>query len=426
MSRNICKKQWSRPLGPLRERITKATSDLPLSVKSKVEGSTIHYWDVKEVIGLLEEEAKKDPDSGRLKNLFGRYNSDVLYEWDAIRKEYEKDNLFLAEAARLITQDVVYEVPAMKKLIQSSDKQASDVLRKISDSRKSSQNYRNEYNSQCERLGVKGVNLRKEVQQSTNQLKPLLREVENATLSPVFTDAIKFYEAFSAFTLKLAFGEDVVVEPKIVTLKEVRSSAEARPADDPTDEEVVEEGKDADDADGTDGIDIDWGISVDDAGASSEPIEIDWGMAIEEVGAGEQTQENEGDDGLVEVVAGGIDWGIETGDGDDFVQVTASDFDLETDSEPVAAFSTLEDPSTRRAFLSDLLELDAFLAHRLGEVSAEEGSSVLSSTLKEAPAIVLDQSIDRLTSYVDEVRRVLELFKGQNLQQLLMIKTSQK
>lgn len=51
------------------------------------------------------------------KNVFGRYGSQRMRDWLEIMKVYEKDNLYLAEAAHLLISNVKYEIPNMKKRI---------------------------------------------------------------------------------------------------------------------------------------------------------------------------------------------------------------------------------------------------------------------------------------------------------------------
>jgi len=52
------------------------------------------------------------------KNLFGRYGSQRMKDWQEILRLYEKDNVYLAEAAQMLMRNVNYEVPSIKKQIQ--------------------------------------------------------------------------------------------------------------------------------------------------------------------------------------------------------------------------------------------------------------------------------------------------------------------
>lgn len=51
------------------------------------------------------------------KNLFGRYGSQRMRDWQEIVKLYERDNIYLAEAAQMLQRNVSYEIPSIKKQI---------------------------------------------------------------------------------------------------------------------------------------------------------------------------------------------------------------------------------------------------------------------------------------------------------------------
>lgn len=50
--------------------------------------------------------------------MFGRYGSQRMKDWQEIVRSYEKDNVYLAEAAQMLIRNVNYEVPGFKKQIQ--------------------------------------------------------------------------------------------------------------------------------------------------------------------------------------------------------------------------------------------------------------------------------------------------------------------
>ena len=52
------------------------------------------------------------------KNLFGRYGSQRMKDWQEILRLYEKENVYLAEVAQMLMRNVNYEVPSIKKQIQ--------------------------------------------------------------------------------------------------------------------------------------------------------------------------------------------------------------------------------------------------------------------------------------------------------------------
>ncbi len=51
------------------------------------------------------------------RSLFGRYGSQRMKDWQEVVRLYEKDNVYLAEAAQILMRNVAYEIPGIKKSI---------------------------------------------------------------------------------------------------------------------------------------------------------------------------------------------------------------------------------------------------------------------------------------------------------------------
>lgn len=51
------------------------------------------------------------------KNIFGRYSSQRMKDWQEIIALYEKDNTYLVELSSLLVRNVNYEIPSLKKQI---------------------------------------------------------------------------------------------------------------------------------------------------------------------------------------------------------------------------------------------------------------------------------------------------------------------
>ena len=95
------------------------------AVKCLLQKEYLNYYDCLNILKSLELD-----EGPTAKNMFGQYNSTMLRNWYTVIKAYEKDNLYFGEAARYLTQWVAYECPAMKKVIMSSEKQVSDLVKR--------------------------------------------------------------------------------------------------------------------------------------------------------------------------------------------------------------------------------------------------------------------------------------------------------
>lgn len=78
-------------------------------------GSYINYFHCMKIIEILKE-TEKDT-----KNLFGRYGSQRMKDWQEVVKNYEKENLYLAEAAQMLVRNINYEIPSLKKQIAKEE-----------------------------------------------------------------------------------------------------------------------------------------------------------------------------------------------------------------------------------------------------------------------------------------------------------------
>ena len=53
-----------------------------------------------------------------------------MKDWQEIVKLYEKDNLYLAEAAQMLIRNINYEVPGFKKQIQKLEQMQNVIVTK--------------------------------------------------------------------------------------------------------------------------------------------------------------------------------------------------------------------------------------------------------------------------------------------------------
>ena len=51
------------------------------------------------------------------KSVFGTYGSQRMKDWKEIIKLYEKENVYIGEAAQILVRNLTYEIPGIKKQI---------------------------------------------------------------------------------------------------------------------------------------------------------------------------------------------------------------------------------------------------------------------------------------------------------------------
>lgn len=74
--------------------------------------SAIHYFNCLKIVEILKE-TEKDT-----KNFLGMYSSQRMKDWNSVLTHYQKNNVYLAEAASLLQRNVSYEIPALRKQIK--------------------------------------------------------------------------------------------------------------------------------------------------------------------------------------------------------------------------------------------------------------------------------------------------------------------
>jgi len=83
----------------------------------------INYFYCIKIVEILKE---TEADT---KNLFGRYGSQRMKDWQEILRLYEKDNVYLAEAAQMLMRNVNYEIPNIKKQMQKLEQLLTASIR---------------------------------------------------------------------------------------------------------------------------------------------------------------------------------------------------------------------------------------------------------------------------------------------------------
>ena len=222
--RKKIKKEWNVNYKVLKGKLDKAQKDLLGSIQQQVtkedcskivqilqrheeQEEGLVYNQVKQIFDLLLKVENTD------KSLLGYYNSAKLKEWNTLVKSYESDNLHLAEASQILNSNIKFIIPSMKDEINKTRKYIDDCERRKNECLRSAKEFRNKYAAECVKYGVKGNDVRSEldeIRNSKKQLNEMLDAlVKNLITSPKHNQnldsAVQLYEAFINFILALFF-----------------------------------------------------------------------------------------------------------------------------------------------------------------------------------------------------------------------------
>lgn len=407
VDRRHCTLKWQSAVMTIREKINAAIQDMPENeeIKQLLSGSYIHHFHCLQIIEVLKGT------EASTKNIFGRYSSQRMKDWQEIVSMYEKDNVYLAEMASILVRNVSYEGPALRKQVSKAQQLQQELSRRELECQSGSADMRERYYAACKQYGIKGENVARELQAQVKDLPVVLEETGKK--AACLKDAIEFYTAFTKFVSDwseevlplLRFvqkkGNTTVYERKTGNVPKVveRPVMEEAPPDVVT-EETIDWG-DLGSGAGTGSEEVNFGISVEDG--------VDWGIGLES--------------GTEETSGGGINWGDS-----ESAPLEIEVVDVGTDCpDGVArgedALSLLENSQTRSQFINELKELEMFLCQRLSEMR-EEGDLVAMSQFQLAPSVIQAQTPQRVQVMLADVRELLNGLTSVRMQHLFMIQAS--
>lgn len=404
VSRRHVSKDWQNGILKIREKINNAIQDMPEheGIVKLLSGQHINYFHCLKIMEILKE---TEADT---KNLFGRYGSQRMKDWQDIVQSYKQDGLYLAEAAQMLIRSVNFEVPSLRKQITKFEQVEADSEKKIKDYTKTEIVTLNEFNTTCKQLGIPGNKIKKELVELLNVLPKIYENAANKIKS--VENAVTLYTAFVKFHCNDGVNASVLPLLKYVIQNGNTTTYEYTYGEKPVSIEMPEM-KMADEEPKNDGG-IDFGDDIDFGENNFDDIsiekgEIDWGNIsteegfeiVEHADLGSSLEES----GIV-VENSGTDGGVAHGND---------------------AFTVLDNPKTRDQFLNDLLELEAFLSIRLYEMS-NDSDLLTMSQMQDAPSILQMQTVESVTGMIVAVRVALNELVNKRCQHLHNIKHSPK
>ncbi|XP_075299570.1 CDK5 regulatory subunit-associated protein 3 isoform X1 [Opisthocomus hoazin] len=431
VDRRHCSLKWQSRVLAVREKIEAAMRDMPENeeIKQLLAGAYLHYFHCLRIVEILKGT------EASTKNLFGRYSSQRMKDWQEIVALYEKENTYLAELASLLVRSVSYEVPSLRKQIGRCQQAQQDFARREEECQLQAAELRERFFASCKQYGITGDDVRQELLALARDLPSRLSEIGAG--AGALAEAIELYQACAEFVCESP-AEVVPLLRHVgsrgnTTVYEWRTGLRPLRVERPRAQEVPEPPKEDT---------IDWGDFTLEPAAADEGTqgeEIDWGITLE---PGPQVRDPQlrasgpgwGPGGVLgtpsphpprcpSLQGDGIDWG----DGESQeVQITVLEAGTEA-PEGLAcgsdALTLLENTETRSQFIDELMELELFLSQRLAEME-EEADVVAVSQFQLAPAVLQGQTSARLGSLLAAARALLGQLCTRSMQHLFIILAS--
>ncbi|XP_060829131.1 CDK5 regulatory subunit-associated protein 3 [Bombus pascuorum] len=412
INKRHCSKDWHVKVLTIREKINNAIQDMPVheEIAKLLSGSHINYFHCLKIVEILKE---TEADT---KNVFGRYGSQRMKDWQEILRLYEKDNLYLAEVSQILIRNVNYEIPSTKKQIQKLEQIQADFEKREADHKKSENAVRSEFNSLCKQLGITGKQIKRELSEKVKELPEIYEKIAEKIKS--LEKVVEFYCGFVNYTLGRQYDDGcvpmiqyIVDKGNTTTYEWIYGEAPLSVIEPPLNISLDNDDLEKKKVEDIDNIGIDFG-----------EIDINGGIKLGDVTLEAGGEIDWGDGNVEEAVLGDIDYNISLEESGIVVEAVGHEGGIATGTE---AYTVLDNPSTRNDFINQLFELEAFLKLRLYEFKGDVSVNFLSfSQLQDSSSIVQNSTLENSQNMLDNVQVVLSEILDTKVQHLHNIKHS--
>lgn len=312
-----------------------------------------------------------------------------MKDWQEIVKLYEKDNIYLGEAAQILVRNVHYEIPNIKKQMNKCEQQSEECLKRIQTISKTENVLLNEHSTLCQQLGIKGSNLKEEFLEKLKDLPDIYKDSIKTVGN--LRDAVDFYNDFLQDSTHLPILQHVINKGNTTVYEFLNKEAPLK-----IDENPIK-------------------LNIESEIEPEANNEIDFGTSSESTTSAEMIDFGECDlNSTITLETGDIDWGAEetspnTGEIDFNIQLEEYGIVVEGMgmdggiAKGDQAYTILDSPNYRTRFLDEIYELEAFLKMRVFELNQLESSGNIMFSLMDNLSTHDNKSITKMLESIDIV-----------------------